>query len=403
MATTHKIGITTILLLVSFFSTSVFGQKNTIYRFKADGYYGWSLSDNGNCYGGELGMELPLFGNRNWEYTYNFPTLGFATGYLKINEPEFMHHAIHAYPYFHWAIVHTNRFALNLKWGGGLAGIINQEGYRYDYFPITGFACGGLNMDFALGTKFGNPLSQWIINIGADVMAYFNGNVTLDAQNCNLANLKLGLKYTPNVWPLPIDYPAKPVDRCMALEIYGTAGANQLERKQDYYINAAINAGLYLPLSNAYRIGLAADCFFNDAYDGTQRTINTRYNFIKENRMYNRIRAGVALANEITTHRVNVGLHVGIYCFSKIKFPKYDENGEKYENRIENILYTKAVTRFYFTPKFFGIIELKTHLLKVECLQMGLGWAMPDFGKRVKNPFERISFKKEDKEELRID
>lgn len=403
MTTKHKWIFFLVLILANISFLTAWGQKNTIYRFKTDGYYGWSLQDKGIAYGGELGLELPLFGNRNWEYTYNFPTLGFGAGYLKIDEANYMHHAVHLYPYFHWAIVHTNRFALNLKWGGGLAGVFDQKDYQYDYFPVTGFACAGLNMDFTLGAKFGNPLSQWIINIGADIMAYHNGNVTLNTQNSYLANLKLGLKYTPNVWPLPIDHPAKPVDRCMALEIYGAAGANQLEKGSDYYINGVVSAGLYLPLSNAYRLGLSADCYYNDAYDGTQRTENTRYNFIKEDRIANRIRAGVALANEITTHRVVVGVHVGVYCFSKIKFPKEDENGQAYKNRIENILYTKAVTRFYFTPKFFGVLEVKTHLHKVESLQMGLGWAMPDFGKRVKNPFERISFKKEDKEELRID
>ncbi|MBO7635512.1 MAG: hypothetical protein J6S89_02930, partial [Paludibacteraceae bacterium] len=74
----------------------------------------------------------------------------------------------------------------------------------------------------------------------------------------------------------------------------------------------------------------------------------------------------------------------------------------KNENLIENILYTKLVTRFFFTPKFFTVVEVKSHLLKVENASLGFGWAMPDFGKHIKNPFERISFKKEDKEELRI-
>ena len=101
--------------------------------------------------------------------------------------------------------------------------------------------------------------------------------------------------------------------------------------------------------------------------------------------------------------KVNVGLHAGFYFYSKIKVPRENENGGKNGNRIENLMYTKVVTRYYITPKFFVVMDLKTHLLHVECFQAGFGWAMPEFGTRLKNPFERISFKKEDKEELRID
>ena len=139
------------------------------------------------------------------------------------------------------------------------------------------------------------------------------------------------------------------------------------------------------------------------AYDGTQRTTNLRYNFIKENKFTNKLRAGVSLANELTMDRASVGLHVGIYCFNKIKVPHYDEAGkENSQYKIENLLYNKLVMRFNITQKLFVVAEVKSHLQHVECAGVGFGWAMPDFGKRLKNPFERISFKKEDKEELRI-
>lgn len=382
---------------------SMKAQQNTIFRVKAEGLYGWLLDKSeGNAVGGEMAMELPLLGNHNWEYTYNFPTVGFGVGLLNMNDPDYMRNSIHAVTYFHYPVVHTNAFALNIKWGSGLAGQIPMVDEKHDYFPLTGVLIGGVNMDIALSTKYGKPAAQWIITLGGNCMVLHNCNVTRRTKNTLLADVSLGAKYTPNVWPLPMKHPARSVKRILALEAYATVGVNQLEVGDSYYPNGTLSVGAFLPLSNAFRVGLTADGFFNSAYDGTQRTSNIRYNFIKEDRFGNKVRAGVSLANELTMDRARVGLHVGVYCFNKIKVPEYNELGEKNENRIENILYTKLVTRFFFTPKFFTVVEVKSHLLKVEDASLGFGWAMPDFGKHIKNPFARISFKKEDKEELRI-
>lgn len=396
-----------LIFALLFIGATVSAQQNTIFRIKAEGQYGWLLdkSKGTPLYGGEAALELPLFGNHNWEYTYNFPTVGFSGGYLRIPDPEYNRHVVPIVTYFHWPVVHTNAFALNFKWGSGLAGLFldKSETHTYeDYFPLTGVLQLGLNMDISLSTKYGKPAAQWKITLGGNAQIYNNANITRHTRNAILANLNLGLKYTPNVWPLPIKYPAKSVKHTLALEIYGAGGANQLEVGGDYYPNGVVNVAVFVPISNAYRLGLAADAFYNEAYNGTQREINTRYNFIKENEFINKFKVGIALANEITMDRVRVGLHAGVYCLNKAKIPEHDEDGNENDFLIENYLYTKLVTRFYFTPKFFIVTDVKTHLHRVECFNLGLGWAMPEFGSRLKNPFARISFKKEDKEELRI-
>ena len=73
------------LTLLGFFGVqSLNAQQNTIFRAKAEGHYGWNLCDGGNLVGGEVGMELPLLGNHNWEYAYNFPSVGFAIGVERV-------------------------------------------------------------------------------------------------------------------------------------------------------------------------------------------------------------------------------------------------------------------------------------------------------------------------------
>ena len=382
---------------------SISAQQNTIFRAKAEGHFGWNLQDEGNVAGAEVGMELPLLGNHNWEYAYNFPSVGFAIGGKHFELPEYLRFAADAKVYFHYPIIHKNGFALNLKMGNGMGGFISKGDSLNPIVPVFGVWNLGVNLEFALSKRYGRPLAQWRICLGGNLDAYHNGHITRKAHNMYYGDVFLGAKYTPNVWPLPIKYPAKRVKHILALEAYGVAGVNQLERDEKYFLNADICAGAYMPITNAYRLGLSTDAFYNGAYNGDQRKINLRYNFIDENRFRNKLRGGVALANELRMDRVVVGVHTGFYFYSKIRIPKYDELGEENDNRIESYLYTKLVTRFYITPKLFFVTDLKTHLLHVECFNAGFGWAMPDFGSRIKNPFERISFKKEDKEELRID
>lgn len=393
------------LLCVALLSaTQVNAQQNTVFRAVAEGHYGWNFADKGGTLaGGEVGMELPLLGNHNWEYTYHFPSVGFTIGGYHLDKPEYAKMAFDAVTYFLFPIVHTNMFALNLKWGSGIGSYTSTGDSTHSIVPVFGVWTAGVNMEVQLSKKYGKPAAQWRICGGANGNVFHNGHITRKSHNIYYGDVFIGAKYTPNVWPLPIRYPAKPVKHILALEAYGAALVNQLERNEKYFLNANICAGAYMPITNAYRLGLSTDAFYNGAYNGDQRETNLRYNFIDKDRFRNKLRGGVALANELQMDRVNVGVHAGFYFYSKIKVPKYDENGKENKNRIENYMYTKLVTRYYITPKLFFVMDLKTHLLHVECYQVGFGWAMPDFGSRIKNPFERISFKKEDKEELRID
>lgn len=381
-------------------------QKNTIIRFKAEPTGSFVLNSNGYAAGLDLGVEFPLYGNRNWEYTYNFPTVGFSLGGSYFTKLDYINPALYGYPYFLYPIIHLNGFALNIKMGAGIAGYVQTGNEETGYiFPVTGLFTGGLNMDIALGKLYGNPFSQWYITLGADMMYLNNINIIRRTKSLNLLNAHIGVKYTPDVYPLPIKNPAKPVKRILALEITGQAGVNQLERKDEnnFYPNGSVNAGLYLPITNAYRLGLGADAFYNAIYDGKQRTENRRYNFIKENDFRNKFRAGVFLANDLTIGRFSAGIHTGIYVLSNIRIPEYDDAGNKNKNRTENFLYTKLVMKYHITPKFMVNLQVKSHLLEMECMELGFGYAMPDFGARIKNPFKRISLKKEDRKEIKID
>ena len=106
----------------------------------------------------------------------------------------------------------------------------------------------------------------------------------------------------------------------------------------------------------------------------------------------------VFLANDFTIENFVAGLHVGLYVYNPVKLP--DDVEDKY---YENIMYAKLVTKYRITKRFYVTAQIRSHLTQVECAEIGFGWAMPDFGSRVKNPFARLSFKGDDHNELKID
>ena len=402
MANTYK---QILLLFLCFLSVlSVCAQKNTIYRFKVGAFGGTVLNDKGDCVGVEGALELPLYGNNNWEYAFNFPTVGFAAGFFRLTDIDYINPIIYTNAYFNYPIIHTKMFSLNAKLGAGIA-VTGTGDYETGHIvPLTGMGIGGINMDIALGKRYGNPLSQWRITMEGNGRALHNGNITKKSKNISTFDGLFGLKYTPNIYPLPMKHPAR-FDQALALEICGQGGVNQLSREDTrYYPNASINAGFYLPFSNVYRLGLGADVFYNSIYDGTQRISgNTRYNFIKEDDFKNKLRAGIFLANDMTINRLVVGLHTGIYVFSPMQIPKYTESGERNENLTENWLYSKLVAKYKITPNFMVNAQVKSHLLKIEYFEVGFGYAVPELSKLVKNPFRNISLKKEDRSEMKID
>lgn len=399
-----------LFLLSSLTVLNTQAQHNMIFRFKAEAIGGKEIiNDEGNVAGGEVAMELPLYGNKNWHYTYNFPSPGFALGYVNLLETDSLHRMVFTYPYFLWPFVHTPQLAINLRIGAGFGGWADHQFHSTSdshtyYFPGFFVFAGGLTFDINLAKRYGNPLHQWMVTFGINELLFHDCYVDRRTQILSVPNVTLGLKYTPNVYALPMKHPARPVHKVTALEVGALGGVSQLDRddKDHYYPNFDINGGLYYPFSNAYRMGGGLEVFYNDIYTDYDRTLNMRYNFIDENKFYKHLRAGIFWANDITIDKFSAGVHIGFYVFNPVRVPSEYE-GIEYPNYLEDWLYWKFVTKYHITKHFYCTAQVKCHLDRVEYIQTGLGWAMPDFGDRVKNPFSRISFKKEDENELRIE
>ncbi|MCQ2192323.1 MAG: hypothetical protein MJZ23_05600 [Paludibacteraceae bacterium] len=397
------------LILLSTVVSSVYAQKNMVHRVKFEGMFGTEAHSTDAKYmvGGEMAYEMPMFGKKNWHYTYNFPTVGFALGYMNLAGTDSISHIAYTYPYFLWPFVHTPMVAINLRGAHGVGAYVdfaNTDTHKR-YFPYVGVYSLGLTGDFFLGKMYGNPWSQWQITLGGNLTLLHDGFISRNTMIMLLPYANLGVKYTPNVYPLPIKHPARPVRHIWGIEGSLNGGVNQLSVSDDdnYYPTGSLNVGLYYPFSNAFRMGFGIDGFFNSIYDGKQRDDFHRYNFIDEDKLINKIRGGIFWANEVTVERFSAGIHIGFYPWNPIKVPDSDDDGCEFKSNLEKILYEKFVTKYKFTKHFYATTQLKTHLTAVENFEVGIGYYMADFGARVKSPFSRISFKKEDPNELKVE
>ena len=82
-------------------------------------------------------------------------------------------------------------------------------------------------------------------------------------------------------------------------------------------------------------MGFGLDLFYNDIYDGKQRTNNRRYNFITSDHFENHLRGGIFWANDLTIDRFTAGIHIGFYPYNPIRVPESYE-GYTNDNLTEN-------------------------------------------------------------------
>ena len=415
-----------LLLLILVFAQGAVSQKNMIFRFSNDAKYGMDLNKSSHpmTFGSEFAVELPMYGDWKYDYTYRFPTIGFAVTplYTKlsdnwsstINDGEKSALMIATYTYFMWPFVHTPRFSANLKVGAGLGTLPYKMSQRETWqehktwYALskynTSLITAGLDFNIRLGKQYGKKLYQWEVGFGGEMFGTSSFGINRTAEEKALLTFHLGAKYTPNVWALPIWQSAPKVHRVLQLDFDLTGGANQLAKEDGERVwpCGTFCAGIHVPLSNAYRIGIEGDYFFNAVYDGRQREEFTRYNYIDENRYRNKHRAGVCLANHLSFYRFTLGLDFGAYVYNPIK-------EEDPESVLYNFLYFKLVTKYHFSKHFYAVARMKTNYGHgFENVESGIGFTIPDFGDRLKNqnPFKRIKnpFKrKEDYTEEKIE
>lgn len=164
-----------------------------------------------------------------------------------------------------------------------------------------------------------------------------------------------------------------------------------------YFGCASINIGGYYRTCNQHRIGIGVDLFYDGAYVPTAKfdpntstyvDDNTYTSFgrtfITENKIENKLRCGINIANDLIIGKFLIGFQAGIYLYDPIKnYEPYDDAKEGKVNKgliygyniqkEDGWNYFRISAKYYITKHLLANISIKTHLQKVEFVEFGIG------------------------------
>ncbi len=343
----------------------------------------------------ELSVEFQSMNDSKW-YQYNgFPILGVGGVWLNLGNPSKLGSAFAVYPYICFPIIRTNFLKLNIKGGVG-ASFLTKTYYNTNIdslgnlLPLnsTNAAIGSnLNVYFSGGGSLEIPIAAGF-SLTADYTwnHMSNGSAVTPNSGLNLLNGFVGIKYFPNYkkFHFPAKQKLENIARNLSFEVIASGGFRQLYYldKQTFPI-ASVVLGVYRPMTNFYRMGLAIDAFYDGVYDG-HTTGFTRF-YLNNNDLKNKIRIGTSWQHELLLGKLTAGFDFGIYLYDPIKnlSPYADaKNGTLNKGLIypysidseDGWFYTRATLKYAIDRHYFISLGLKTHLQKAEFIEWGLGY-----------------------------
>ena len=283
-----------------------------------------------------------------------------------------------------------------------------------------------LNAYLALELYMDFPIKNgWEITLSGGWHHISNGSFMHPNAGYNMFGGELGVRYTPGMaegvkglkdegYQKPkSDVPRKlydGVDKPWAVEISATGGAKQNyyadnQNGQRFYGAATLKAAAYWVPVSIFRIGAGVDAFYdgyysavNDEFKGDNPGAPITYfgkTYLAKSEVKNCFRVGISLQPEFIIGKLTAGIHVGFYVFDPVKnLEPYDaakaaaQKGEsldrgvfysydfsKASNYQDGWCYMQFVLKYHVLDHLFVQLGLKTHGVRAEFIDAGLGVA----------------------------
>ena len=395
-------------ILIILYSGIISAQTFDNYSIKLQGIYGNILPHDTHVKelvlnpvtGTELSLEFQSMNEKPW-YQYNgFPTIGLSAVWLNLGNPSKLGDAFAAYPYISYSIIRTEFLKLNFKGGAGVS-FLTKNYYNTNTDSVgsvlpsltgTNGAIGSvINVYFSAGASIEIPILRGLSLTGDYTWNHMsNGSAVTPNSGLNLLNGFVGLKYTPNYkkYSFPQTQKLEGITKKFYPEIIVSGGFRQLYyQDQKTFPIASVIAGLYHPITNFYRMGIAVDAFYDGAFDG-----NTKFKryYITSDDSKNKFRVGISLQNELLFGKLIGGIDFGLYLYDPLKnlspcdskgflVNPLQTKGLIYPYNIDSEdgwLYTRVTLKYAISKHYFLSVGLKTHLQKAEFIEWGIGYKL---------------------------
>ena len=387
--------------------------------------------------GASFGVEFQPTGKWHCLQQWNNASVGIGLNYYNLGNDAMLGSAFALYGYMNQPFYNGRHFRIGVRPGIGLAAVTKTyrntlpEGYEPYHidggFKLANQSVGSvLNAYLALDLFMDFPIKNgWEITLNGGWHHISNGSIMHPNAGYNMVAGELGVRYLPKSKDYSAPEPDVPrhlydgVDKPWALELSATGGAKQNyyadnQNGQQFFGAATVKLAAYWVPVSIFRIGAGVDAFYDGYYacvskefaalnpDATVTYFGKTY--LKESKLENCFRVGISLQPEFIIGKLTAGLHVGFYVFDPIKnlepytgkkswdkgqgakemddkgtplnrgiFYKYDFTDAS--NYQDGWCYMQFVLKYHVVDNFFIQLGLKTHGVRAEFIDAGLGVA----------------------------
>ena len=387
--------------------------------------------------GGSFSVEFLPTGRWHCLQQWNNASIGVGVRYLNLGNDKTLGSALAAYGYMNQPFYNGTHFRIGVRPTVGLAAVTKtycntlpdgvapySAAKGSDGKLIANWSIGSiLNAYLAMELYMDFPIKDgWEITLNGGWHHISNGSIMHPNAGYNMLGGELGVRYAPGESkvksqeskverPEP-DVPKKlydGVDKPWAVEISATGGMKQNYYKdningQKFYGIASLKAAAYWVPVSIFRIGAGIDAF----YDGYYSAVNDEYaaenpgapvtyfdkTYLRTSDVKNCFRVGISIQPEFIIGHLTAGIHVGFYVFDPIKNLEYKEDiltkneGKPYNlgvfypydftqasNKKDGWCYMQFVLKYHVLDNLFVQLGLKTHGVRAEFIDAGLGVA----------------------------
>ena len=373
--------------------------------------------------GASFAVEFLPTGRWHSLQQWNNASVGVGATYLNLGNNAILGSAVAAYGYLNLPFYNGTHFRFGWRPTVGLAAVTKTYANTYkgehlyqDHKDANWSIGSVLNAYLALELYMDFPIKDGFeITLSGGWHHISNGSFMHPNSGYNMFGGELGLRYIPGNTQIANEPKSakelhEDVDKPWAVEISATGGAKQNyyadnQNGQRFYGVASLKAAAYWVPFSVFRIGAGVDAF----YDGYYGAVNDEFaaanpgapityfgkTYLAQRDIKNCFRVGISLQPEFIIGKLTAGLHVGFYVFDPIKnlepyeqakaaadagtslnrgvFYAYDFS--KASNYQDGWCYMQFVLKYHVLDHLFVQLGLKTHGVRAEFIDAGLGVA----------------------------
>ncbi|MBL4651791.1 MAG: acyloxyacyl hydrolase [Flavobacteriales bacterium] len=302
----------------------------------------------------EISLDKKTFGAKKWERDYSNPSYGISFLFLDMGNPIHLGYGIGLLPYVNYPVFTKEKFQFNIRVGFGAIYATKPFRQSENKNIIYGSNINAL-VSFTGEAKI--KLSDKIaVHPGIAFTHFSNGAYELPNLGLNSTSVNFGVSYKLNhQTKLTILDSIARFKPYIEISASGGFGSKEIEPGGSRYYFGAGNVELAARISPMSQFYVGVDEFYNTS---VKPRMETQLNTTLTNAEI--LQTGFVLGYYLKMNRLQIGVAWGTYLYTKTV--------------IDKRFYHKLTNLYYITDKIFAKFVLKTHFVKADYFEFGLGY-----------------------------